>query len=160
MGTPHKADPAIYPRLREHMLTSKSKGYEPGAVQKVLMDWHVTNGTVTVLAAVDGTASMYLSSGGGFIGGGQSCPELRQAAQRAVEIATGLKSRFQKTENLNLPARENVALFIVTDDGAYTAVVSEAEIRSCKSPFAALGGAMQAIVTGYRLRQQKGSPKA
>jgi hypothetical protein len=157
MDTPHKADPAIYPRLREHMLTSKLQNYESGAVQKALMDWHVTNGTVTVLAGADGSASMYLSSGGGFIGGGQGYPELREAAQRAIGIAIELKSRFKKTENFDLPQRENVVFFITTDDGVYTAVVSEAEVRRGKSPFAALGGAMQAIVTGYRLRQQKRS---
>jgi hypothetical protein len=35
----------------------------------VIMDWGVTEGTATAVAFSDGTASVYLSSGGGFIGG-------------------------------------------------------------------------------------------
>ena len=50
-----KADPAIYPKLRDNALKLRLPNLPGYAVHVVLMDWHVTLGTVTVLAAVDGT---------------------------------------------------------------------------------------------------------
>src|ERR1700761_6513254 len=87
MDTPGKADPAIYPKLREHMLQLRLPNLPDGAIHAVLMDWPVTNGMMTALAATDGTASLYLSSGGGFLGGGQKYPAIREAALNAVEVA-------------------------------------------------------------------------
>jgi hypothetical protein len=65
MDAEPKADPAIYPKLRSHALGIRLGGLAEGAVHAVLMDWHVNTGTVTVMAAADGTASLYLSSGCG-----------------------------------------------------------------------------------------------
>jgi hypothetical protein len=160
MSTPPKADPAIYPRLREHMLTSKLPNFEPGALQKVLMDWHVANGTATVLAGTDSAgstydASVYLSSGGGFIGGGRSYPEVREAAARAIQLAKEEMHSFSKTETFGLPDREMVAFFITTGDGAYSIVAKEADLRNGTGPLAPLAAAMQAIITGYRMRHEK-----
>jgi len=159
MSTPPRADPAIYRRLRDHMLQLKQPGFGPGAVQKVLMDWHVDNGTVTVLAAADGTGSLYFSSGGGFLGGGQGYPEVREAARHAVGLAERLMPQFRKTDSIELPARGSASFFVTTNEGIYTVVAKEADLRNGLGPFAALGNAMQAIITGYRLRQQKAPTK-
>lgn len=139
-------------KLRDNMLQSRQTGFEPEAIQLVFMDWHVGIGTATVMAAVDGTASVYLSSGGGYLGGGQRYQEIGDAAKKAVQLATNLKSQFVKTENFDLPPREDVAFFLKTSDGVYTATVKENGLRTGASSLAALGGAMQAIITGYRLR--------
>jgi hypothetical protein len=164
MSTPPRADPAVYLRLREHMLTSTLPNFEPSAVQKVLMDWHVTNGAATVLAGTDATgsiydASVYLSSGGGYLGGGRSYPEVREAAIHAVQLAKRMVHLFAKSDSLGLPGREDVAFFITTSDGIYSIVVKETELRNGRSPMAPLGAAMQAIITGYRLRQENPSAK-
>lgn len=64
-------------------LAAPAKPTEPWAA---VMDWGVTNGTATVVAISDGTASIYLSSGGGSIGGGQamtrSAKPLRNGVRR------------------------------------------------------------------------------
>jgi hypothetical protein len=52
----------------------------------VLMDWGINNGTATVVAMSDGSASVYLSSGGGYIGGKGQEP-IRLATEKAVEVA-------------------------------------------------------------------------
>lgn len=152
MNAPPKADPAMYRKLRDHMLQSKEAGLEPGAIRIVMMDWHISNGTVTVLAAIDGTASVYLSSGGGYLGGGQRFPEIGEVAKKAVQLAISLKSHFSKTENIDLPSRGDISFFFKTSDGVYTVKVKENDLRTGVSPLAALGGAMQAIITGYRLK--------
>jgi hypothetical protein len=155
MNIPNKADPSIYKGLRENALRMQHSGLEGDGVSVVFMDWHVGNGTATVLAAADGTASVYLSSGGGYLGGGQRHSAIRQAALKAVGLATKLLPQFQKTEAIDLPAQEDVAFFARTGDGLYAATVREKKLRTGTDPFCALGGAMQTIITGYRLISQK-----
>jgi hypothetical protein len=152
MDTLRKADPGTYAMMRRHALEMRMPGVTRGSVQSVLMDWHMDRGTVTVLAAADGTASLYLSSGGGLIGGGQRYPEIRDAALRAVSVATSHQSEFEPTEMTALPALGDVTFYLITADGVRVAVASEARLRAGADPLAALGGAMQRIVTEYRLR--------
>jgi hypothetical protein len=151
MSTPPRADPAIYRKLRDRMLQTKQPGFEPAAVQSVSMDWHVGNGTATVFAAADGTASIYLSSGGGYLGGGQKYPAIRDAAQQAVRLATDLIPQFKPTESFNLPAAGEVFFYLTTSKDVRLAIVQEADLKMGKDPFLALGGIMQTIITQYRL---------
>jgi hypothetical protein len=152
MDASRKADPGTYAMMRRHALEMRVPGARRDVVQSVLMDWHVDRGTVTVLAAADGTASLYLSSGGGLIGGGQRYTEIRDAALHAVSLATSHQSQFEMTEMTALPALGDVTFYMITADGVRVAVASEARLRAGADPLAALGGAMQRIVTEYRLR--------
>jgi hypothetical protein len=138
--------------MRRHALEMRTHGSPRDSVQSVLMDWHVDRGTVTVVAAADGTASLYLSGGGGFIGGGQRFPEIREAALHAVAVATSHQSQFEPTEITALPALGDVTFYLISSDGVRVAVASEARLRAGIDPLAGLGGAMQKIVTEYRLR--------
>jgi hypothetical protein len=151
MSTPPKADPAIYPKLREHaLLHVRLNNLPDDSVHSVLMDWRVGNGTTTVLAAADGTASVYLSSGGGYLGGAQKYPAMRNAALEAVRLATGLFPQFNPTESLNLPTTGEVFFYLTTSKDVRLAVTQEANLRAGQGPFASLGGMMQAIITLYR----------
>jgi hypothetical protein len=154
-----KADPAMYRNLRDHMLRSKHPDFEPNAVQEVFMDWHVGNGTATVFAAADGAASVYLSSGGGFIGGGQKYPAICNAALRAVQIAAGLLSQFKSTETIELPPAGDVYFYLTTSSELHLAVAKEASLRAGTDPLSALGAIMQQIVTQYRLNSPSSSIK-
>jgi hypothetical protein len=53
----------------------------------VIMDWVVSNATATIIAFSNGHASIYLSTGGGFIGGGESHESVRNAAKKTVAVA-------------------------------------------------------------------------
>ena len=137
MDAAPRADPAIYPKLRGHALELRPGTLADGAVHVVLMDWHVNNGTVTVLAAADGTASIDLSSGGGFLGGGQKFPEIREAALRAVQLAEKLMPLFHATEATDLPVRGEVFFYVTANAGVRRAVATEAKLRDGTDP---LGG--------------------
>jgi hypothetical protein len=151
-GRPRKADPAIYSQMRRKALETPLPNVPRDAVHQVLMDWHVGKGTVTVVAGADGSASVYLSSGGGFIGGSQKFREIRDAALHAVTLATSLKFHFEWTETTPLPSLGDVTFYIVTAVDVRMAVAPEAKLRAGADALAALGGAMQRIVTEYRLR--------
>lgn len=155
-----KADPAIYSQMRRTALEARLRNVPREAVHLVLMDWHVDKGTVTVVAAADGTASLYLSSGGGFIGGGQKVPSLREAALHAVAVATGLRFYFEPTDSTPLPSLGDVTFYMTTAADVRRAVAAEAKLRAGADPLAALGGAMQRIVTEYRLHYPKTGTKA
>jgi hypothetical protein len=149
----------MYRRLRDQMLQSNQPGFEPDAVQAVFMDWNIGNGTATVLAAADGSASVYLSSGGGYIGGGQKYPAIRDAALHAVQIAASLLSQFKSTETIDLPPADEVYFYLKTNTEPRLAVAKEADLRAETDPLASLGAMMQEIITQYRLNFPRPSNK-
>jgi hypothetical protein len=153
-------DPKVYVGLRDMVLqASRAKfGLAPGSSPKepyaVVMDWDVQSGTATVVAIADGTASVYLSSGGGFIGGGQSHESIRLAAKKVVEMASEVLPLMQVTTTYPLPQQGQVAFYVLTDAGVFTARVSEEDLRTHRSPLSKLGDSVQVIVTDYRRMDQ------
>lgn len=158
MEGPRKTDPATYAMLRRHALEMRQPRAPRHIIQTVLMDFHVDHGTVTVVAGFDGSASLYLSSGGGFLGGSQHYPAIRDAALHAVALATALQCHFEDTETSALPPLGDVTFYVTTGLGVRMAVASQARLRASTDPLAALGGAMQRIVTEYRLNFPKRPP--
>ena len=148
---PRKTDPAVYSQMRRQALEIQLPNLPREAVHVALMDWHVDKGTVTVVAAADGSASLYLSSGGGYIGGSEKVPAIRDAALHAVALATSLRFYFQRTETSPLPSLGDVTFYITTGTGVSRAVAAESKLRAGADPLAGLSGAMQRIVTEYRL---------
>lgn len=147
---PDKADPSIYPKLRANALHVRLEGIALKAVHAVLMDWNVANGSATVMAAADGSASIYLSSGGGYLGGGQKFPAIKLAAQCAVSVATNLLEQFKKVETFDLPVGPMITFYVTTDEGVFTATGDGIELHKGSDSLAALGASMQLIITLYR----------
>ena len=108
--------------MRRNALEMQVPGPAGEGVRLLLMDWIVRNGTATVLAAADGTASVYLSSGGGFIGGGQRFPQIAEAAKRAVQLANGALPLSAKTVSYDLPKTGEVYFYLRTSEAVYLAV--------------------------------------
>jgi hypothetical protein len=118
------------------------------------MDWGINAGTATVVAMSDGSASIYLSSGGGSLGGIGQEP-IRNAAKKAVALAEEVQPLMKEAKAFPLPTTGQVQFFVLTDAGVYTAGTSDADLRSGQSPFAKLGNAMQGVITEYRTFQEK-----
>ena len=117
------------------------------------MDWGIKTGTVTVIAMSDGSASIYLSSGGGSLGGiGQET--IRNAAKKAVTLAATVQPQMQDTKTFPLPATGDVEFYALTDAGVFNANVREADLRTGRGPFISLGNAMQEVITAYRIHEQ------
>lgn len=146
-----KPDPAVYSQMRRVALETQLPQMARDAVQVVLMDWHVDKGTVTVVAAADGSASLYLSSGGGYTGGSEKVAAIREAALHAIALATSLRFYFERTDSSPLPSLGDVTFYITTSAGVSRAVAAESKLRAGADPLAGLGGALQRIVTEYRL---------
>jgi hypothetical protein len=120
------------------------------------MDWGVDNGTATVVAVADGTVSIYLSSGGGSIGGGQGHKAIREAGQKFLNLAKESLSKMQKTTECPLPGKGQVYFYARTEAGVFTARTSQEELNSQHHPLRGLGDAAQEIITKYRQIQSAG----
>ena len=131
-------------------LPTTSRPTEPWGV---VMDWGIKTGTVTVVSMSDGSASIYLSSGGGSLGGvGQEA--IRNAAKRAVILASTVQPEMKGTKTFPLPQTGYVEFYALTDDGVFSAQVPEADLRAGRGPFSNLGNAMQEVITAYRIHEQ------
>jgi hypothetical protein len=97
-------------------------------------------------------ASVYLSSGGGFIGGA-SHESIRKAAQKMVAIAAECQAQAHATTTYPLPERSQVIFYLLTDVGIFTANAPEEELSSHRHPLSKLGDAGQDIITQYRIIQ-------
>jgi len=116
------------------------------------MDWGLTEGTATVVAFSDGNASVYLSSGGGSIGGA-SHESIRKAAQKMVAIAAECQPQAHATTTYPRPQHSQVIFYLLTDVGVFTANAPQEELSSHRHPLSKLGDAGQDIITQYRLIQ-------
>jgi hypothetical protein len=144
----------LYSDLRSQILQgSRSKfGIAPTSKPTepwgVLMDWNEGRMTLTVVAASDGSASLYFSNGGAYLGGKAEEP-IRRAAQRAVEVAGETQPLTHATATFPLPQQGEVIFYLLTDSGVFTASTTEGDLNSVSHPLRRLGDAMQDVVRQY-----------
>ena len=87
-------------------------------VYGVIMDWEISGATVTTVSYQTGDASMYVSSGGGVIGGGQH-QNVNSAAKQFVTLAQTILDKTAKTETKPLPATDEVKFYLLTNKGVF-----------------------------------------
>jgi hypothetical protein len=146
----------VYLGLRAQALNGFRKaGDAPSAVNgdepiAVLMDMGVTNGTATVAAFNDGTASIYLSSGGGFLGGSQSHETIRKAAEHMLAVASENRPAMHETSEYPLPGTTETTFYLVTKGKVFTATAPTNDLGNQKHDLSPLFFAGQEIITQYR----------
>jgi hypothetical protein len=155
------SDPAeVYAGLRQLALTgSRSKlGLAPTSNRTepwgVVIDWGLQKGTATVIAMSDGSASVYFSTGGGYIGGKGQEP-IRIAAERSVDAAKLVPLPHTPTTAFPVPEQHGVFFYLLTDAGVFIFRTSEQELNSTGHPLRKLGDNMQGVITQYRLWDQR-----
>lgn len=87
-------------------------------VYGVIMDWEMGGATATTVSYQTGDASLYLSSGGGVIGGGQH-QNVNSAAKQFVGLAQTFLDKTTKTETTPLPTTDQVKFYLLTNNGVY-----------------------------------------
>jgi hypothetical protein len=86
----------------------------------VIMDWDLGNGIMTLITYKTGDASMYLSNGGGVIGGGQH-ENVNKAAKEFVGLAHKYLDKATKIESTPIPDKDCVRFYFLTTKGKYCA---------------------------------------
>ena len=128
--------------------------FPPDEPWAVLMDWGTKNAIATIVAFTDGTASMYYSSGGATLGGGQADPAIRAAAKNALAVVARTIARLRLVTEFPTPKQPGqVYFYVLTRSGVYFGEGTQNELGTSQHPLSELGNAMQAIITGYRLHR-------
>src|SRR6266404_2390468 len=111
-----------YSSLRQMLFTTSPEkvGSEDVSLWGVVMETGYDKAVVTLVAIVDGTVSLYLSNGGGFIGmGTHEGP--KQAARRLLQAAATFTQFCQPTSTFPLPCRGRTRFFMLRGRGVLTA---------------------------------------
>ena len=98
----------------------------------VIMDWDVGEGIATVVAFQSGDASVYLSSGGGVIGGFRH-DNVKTAAIRFVNEAQKYLGNTKPTDTTPLPGKDMVNFYFLTNTGKYVGQEAVANFENSTS---------------------------
>jgi hypothetical protein len=161
---PKKANPEIYPEMRDLVLHGSRGAFGlTGSFAKdqpwgVLMETGYPEGSATLVAMADGSASIYLSSGGGTIGGIGN-ETIRNAAQRMVQIASEFQPQMKQTTAFPLPRKSETIFYLLTDSGVFSASAVEEQLGENRHPLSRLFHAGHEIIFEFRVIDERREKK-
>jgi len=123
----YKTEENTYPELRQvaFSINPEKLGLnfenDKTIVYGVIMDWEMGGATASTISYATGDASLYLSSGGGVIGGGQH-QNVSSAAKQFVSVAQKYLGKAQKTETSQLPDQNEIKFYLLTNKGIYLGI--------------------------------------
>ena len=120
----------------------------------VVMDMALGDGFATVVAFNDGSASIYLSSGGGWLGG-IGHENVRNAAKKTVSLSARFQPLAKSTKEFPLPKPEETVFYLLTDAGVFTEHAPSEKLGEGQHAWSPLFHAAQDIIGQYRVIDQK-----
>jgi hypothetical protein len=140
--------------LRRVALTSKSKdvfgqtGMHPNAIWGVVMEAAYDDGTITTVSLVDGTASLYVSTGGGIVNAGED----EHIGGLSSTIASGggtFFSRYGKpVKDYPHPEKDKIHFYFLSDAKVLkTDAISEDDLADDKLPLSPLFQAFHVLIS-------------
>lgn len=135
--------------LRKRALDALGDQRSGNTLGGIVADWGFPDATATIAALADGTTSLYLSSGGGIIGGGTHAA-VRQAADVLLALAQRLASEIRDPDDGGVPGVEEFRFHIVTADGPRSVTATVAELAKGGHPLSPLFTATQNVITALR----------
>lgn len=114
-----------------------------------IMDWDIGNGIATLVAYKTGDASLYLSSGGGVIGGGQN-HNIILATQKLVNEANVYLEKSKVMYAIPLPDKDGVRFYFLTTKGKYCIHEQLKNIQNKTSAFVELFDNANELITEIR----------
>ncbi len=145
----------IYLSLRENLLATDpgEVGIEPTPtlpqVWGLVMDTGHGFGTSTLIALADGTTSLYLSSGGGIIGGGMH-PQVVAASLALLDLVERDLAGFQPSTSDDLPVEGRVVLRALTFDGPRSVEADQDDLATGRHPQGGLFRAAHGVISELR----------
>jgi hypothetical protein len=150
----HVDTTAVMRELRERALTADAMDIgvaaDPAVPWGVIMETGYPGAVASLVAFADGSASLYLSSGGGVIGGGEHA-SVNAAARSLITKAAGQMHQFEPAPDHPVPAEGMTRFYIRTEKGLRTAAAPESELAEGKHPLTPLFEAGHEVITELRL---------
>jgi len=156
---PHDSPPSgeqVYQGLRAQILSldPASAGLKQGPAQAVvwgaLMETGYPRATATLVALADGTTSLYLSTGGGIIGGGFHQAVASATRSFLAELEHHL-AMLRPDLHAALPATGRVIIRALTYTGRMSAEASEDDLGHCRHQLSPVFHAAHRVITELRL---------
>lgn len=116
----------------------------------IVMDWEIGDGIVTLVAYQTGDVSMYLSSGGAIIGGGQH-DSVRKVALPYVANGYRFIEYSTQTDGTQLPKKDEVQFYLLTNKGRYFGKETMANIENESSDWLSLFVVANKLITELRM---------
>lgn len=161
-GKPRRLDPAGHTHaephtsggtvaLREALLGRTLFGKSaPADVRCAVMDVGVGSGVATLVAINDGTVSLYLSSGGGILGGGAHATVSKAA--EGFRVALGDGAALPPVTSWPMPSGDKAVFYVVTPtETRASEAFSPAELSQPEHRFHAAWQAAQNTLTALRI---------
>ena len=145
------------PDLRSMFLARSPRDFgivptqEHPRIWAVLMEMGYAEGAATLLAVVDGSASIYTSTGGGVIGAGEH-PSVRRRAMKFISIAEQYLDEFQKTSEYPLPGPGRTKFYLMTFSGTLTGDFDENALGEGRHKLSTLFYAGQDVISDIRAK--------
>ncbi len=146
---------SIYQTLRNKLLSLDPQEVdihstaEHPIVWGVLMETAYPEATVTLAALVDGTTSLYFSTGGGMLGSGNH-PTVGSAARKITSIAELALEFTQPVKEYPTPKTGSVRFYLLTFKGIHSAECPEVDLKNGSHSLAELYVAGQDLLTQIR----------
>jgi hypothetical protein len=134
-------------------MTAEQLGLAPDdssvLVHGVVMDWGIRESTATVVSYCTGDASLYLSHGGGMLGGGQH-PSVSDAAKRWVQLAQQFLHQAAPAAATPLPGTDRATFYLLTNKGLYCASDTMPHFEDNTSPWLPLFNSANEVLAELR----------
>lgn len=127
-------------------------------VYGVVMDWHTGDAVVTFAFFQTGDASLYISTGGGVIGGGYH-ENVKKAAITFVDKAQTYLNKATKTETTTLPPEKSVTFYFLTNKGKFVIREKKENFDNNSSQWLGLFIEVNKVITELRLMSEKEQEK-
>ena len=157
--TEKKSEQNPFMDLRNMAFTAKAEqiGLENIADDKVyglITEMSMDAGIASVISFLTGDTSLYLSSGGGFIGAGQHEKVRKIVAEKIEEFQIYL-SKAEKIQEPKLPKDGMVNFNFLTKNGIYSLSENISDLENGNSEFSKLFEDVNEIITQIRLNSNK-----
>jgi len=116
----------------------------------VVMDTGFPKGAASLVCLADGNASLYLTTGGGVIGG-FAHEKVRTASVSFVQMAKGYRQSFSGVKEFSLPVEGRTAFYVRVNGDVLRAEASENDLAEGRHPLSKLFYAGQEVITQLRL---------
>lgn len=149
----------VYNALRVQILgldpaaAGLQQGPEHQVVWGALMETGYPRGTATLVTLADGTTSLYLSTGGGIIGGGFH-PAVAAATRSFLADLERALPLLQTDPDAALPATGRVIIRALTYTGRMSAEASEDDLGHGRHQISPLFYAAHRVITELRLTDE------
>jgi hypothetical protein len=149
----------IYTGLRRQVLqlVPAEVGIAPASelprVWGLLMDTTYARGGYSFVALADGTTSLYTTTGGGMIGGGEH-DQVVAATLAALRVVEAHLDQLPPVADDTLPPVNGVALRALTYDGQRAVFAAEQDLGEGRHPQAEIFHAAHGAISALRLLNQ------